>query len=286
MSCWNRTPLFPEPHHAARRQIVFRQWFSTRATIDRLILGQIPDIGFTGDDGFHGPKWSNFNQIIGSFKYTRSCDYRARGGQGSRRATGAGHPQPRPARRNAGAGTAAGSAADHGGAAMISTAANKIVGLVRYGHKHRNWLSAGALVMTLVLATARLVRFAPIPIRSLDYRVTVQLPRSGGLLPNQEPPNAASRVQIEDLQITAEGVNAVVRIDSSIRSPPPVRSGYRACPGGRAISTSSRHSSNGPFLQDGSVIPLGTAVVPQSLADTLTNSDGALKQMDTRRSGS
>lgn len=44
--------------------------FSTRATIDRLILGQIPDIGFTGDDGFHGPKWSNFNQIIGSFKYT------------------------------------------------------------------------------------------------------------------------------------------------------------------------------------------------------------------------
>ena len=44
--------------------------FSTHATIDRLILGQIPDIGFTGDDGFHGPKWSNFNQIIGSFKYT------------------------------------------------------------------------------------------------------------------------------------------------------------------------------------------------------------------------
>lgn len=44
--------------------------FSTRATIDRLVLGQIPDIGFAGDDGLHGPKWSNFNQIIGSFKYT------------------------------------------------------------------------------------------------------------------------------------------------------------------------------------------------------------------------
>lgn len=37
---------------------------------DRLILGHIPDIGFAGDSGFHGPKWSTFNQIIGSFKYT------------------------------------------------------------------------------------------------------------------------------------------------------------------------------------------------------------------------
>ena len=38
--------------------------------ISRLILGHIPDIGFAGDSGFHGPKWSTFNQIIGSFKYT------------------------------------------------------------------------------------------------------------------------------------------------------------------------------------------------------------------------
>ncbi len=44
--------------------------WSVRVNIDRLILGHIPDIGFAGDDGFHGPKWSNFNQIIGSFKYT------------------------------------------------------------------------------------------------------------------------------------------------------------------------------------------------------------------------
>ena len=39
------------------------------ASIDRLILGHIPDIGFAGDPGFHGPKWSNWNQIVGSFKY-------------------------------------------------------------------------------------------------------------------------------------------------------------------------------------------------------------------------
>ena len=44
---------------------------SLRGTVDRLILGAIPDIGFQqGDQGFHGPKWSTFNQIIGSFQNT------------------------------------------------------------------------------------------------------------------------------------------------------------------------------------------------------------------------
>ena len=43
---------------------------SLRGGIDRLILGHIPDIGFAGDPGFHGPKWYNWNQIVGSFKYT------------------------------------------------------------------------------------------------------------------------------------------------------------------------------------------------------------------------
>ena len=43
---------------------------STRVSIDRLILGSIPDIGFTGDPGLHGPKRYNWQQMIGSIKYT------------------------------------------------------------------------------------------------------------------------------------------------------------------------------------------------------------------------
>jgi hypothetical protein len=43
---------------------------SLKGSIDRLVLGHIPDIGFPGDAGFHGPKWSTYNQLIGSFKYT------------------------------------------------------------------------------------------------------------------------------------------------------------------------------------------------------------------------
>ncbi len=43
---------------------------SVRVSIDRLILGSIPDAGFKGDVGSHGPKRYNWAQLVGSFKYT------------------------------------------------------------------------------------------------------------------------------------------------------------------------------------------------------------------------
>jgi virulence factor Mce-like protein len=39
-------------------------------SLDRLVLGSIPDIGFPGDVGLHGPHRYNWNQFIGSLKYT------------------------------------------------------------------------------------------------------------------------------------------------------------------------------------------------------------------------
>ncbi|PRC41903.1 mammalian cell entry protein, partial [Mycobacterium sp. ITM-2017-0098] len=43
---------------------------AVRASIDRLVLGSIPDIGFTGDIGLHGPKRYNWHQLVGSLRYT------------------------------------------------------------------------------------------------------------------------------------------------------------------------------------------------------------------------
>jgi len=40
------------------------------ASVDRLVLGHIPDIGFAGDQGLHGPKWSDWNHLVGTLKYT------------------------------------------------------------------------------------------------------------------------------------------------------------------------------------------------------------------------
>ena len=43
---------------------------SGRGSVDRLVLGSIPDIGFPGDIGLHGPHHYNWDQFIGSLKYT------------------------------------------------------------------------------------------------------------------------------------------------------------------------------------------------------------------------
>ncbi|MGE2733760.1 MCE family protein [Mycolicibacterium vaccae] len=40
------------------------------ASVDRLILGSIPDIGFDGDIGLHGPKRHDWHQLVGTLKYT------------------------------------------------------------------------------------------------------------------------------------------------------------------------------------------------------------------------
>jgi virulence factor Mce-like protein len=43
---------------------------SGSAGVDRLVLGSIPDAGFGGDRGLHGPHRYDWNKLIGSLKYT------------------------------------------------------------------------------------------------------------------------------------------------------------------------------------------------------------------------
>ena len=43
---------------------------SVHVSVDKILLGSIPDIGFPGDIGLHGPHRYNWNQFIGSLKYT------------------------------------------------------------------------------------------------------------------------------------------------------------------------------------------------------------------------
>lgn len=40
------------------------------ASVDRLVLGSIPDIGYAGDVGLHGPKRHDWHQLVGTLKYT------------------------------------------------------------------------------------------------------------------------------------------------------------------------------------------------------------------------
>lgn len=166
---------------------------------------------------------------------------------------------------------------------MIS---KSIVTVVRAGHRRKNWLSAGALVLTLVLATGYLLigalRVNPF---ASSYRITIELPESAGLLPNQDVTLRGVPIgRVERLDITPAGVNAVVTVESSAPIPESSRvrvSGLSAA--GEQYIEFAADSDAGPFLSDGSVVGLGRATTPVSLAELLAHADGSLAQVDTAK---
>lgn len=169
---------------------------------------------------------------------------------------------------------------------MIGGLADLLVGAVRAAHRKRAWLSAGALVMTFVIATGYLL-IGALQVNPFDseYRVTVQLPESAGLLPNQDVTLRGVPVgKVERLDITTAGVDAVITVNSS--APIPMSSDVRVSglsPAGEQYIDFVASSNDGPFLGDGSVLEQGRATVPVSLADLLAHADGALAQVDTAK---
>lgn len=167
---------------------------------------------------------------------------------------------------------------------MIAGLADALVGVVRAGHRKRAWLSAGALMMTFVVATGYLLIGAlQVNPFDSDYRVTVRLPESAGLLPNQDVTLRGVPVgKVERLDITAAGVDAVITMKSSV--PIPMSSDVRVSglsPAGEQYIDFVASADDGPFLGDGSIVEQGRATVPVSLADLLAHADGALAQVDT-----
>jgi virulence factor Mce-like protein len=74
---WNDLVLAPDANLAALNRLMpplikstASNAISVRASIDRLVLGSMPDAGFLGDPGLHGPKRYNWAQMAGTFKYT------------------------------------------------------------------------------------------------------------------------------------------------------------------------------------------------------------------------
>ncbi|MGV9800975.1 MlaD family protein [Mycobacterium sp. NPDC003449] len=166
---------------------------------------------------------------------------------------------------------------------MISALADSVVRVVRAGHRRKSWLSAGALVMTLVLGIGYLLIGAlrVNPFES-EYRITIELPESAGLLPNQDVTLRGVRIgKVQTLDITRTGVKAVVGVRSSVAIPESsdVRVSGLSAAGEQYIDFTAS-SDQGPFLRDGSVIRQGRATVPVSLADLLAHADGALAQVD------
>ncbi|WP_445166971.1 MlaD family protein [Mycolicibacterium sp. Dal123E01] len=166
---------------------------------------------------------------------------------------------------------------------MINRSADLLVRVVRFGHRQRLWLSTAGLVMTLVLgATYVLVGALRVTPFDSAYQVTIQLPESGGLLPNQDVTLRGVAIgRVQSLAITPAGVNAVASVRSDVRIPSasPVRvSGLS--PAGEQYIEFAPDSDAGPYLHDGSVITQNNTSVPVSLAQLLADADGMLKQVD------
>ena len=166
---------------------------------------------------------------------------------------------------------------------MIDKAAAQVVRVVGFGHRHRLWLSTAGLVLTLVVGVAY-VMVGALRVTPFDsaYRVTIQLPESGGLLPDQDVTLRGVPIgRVQSLAVTPDGVDAVatVRADVRIPSASPVRvSGLS--PAGEQYIEFAPETDAGPYLQDGSVIAQNKTSVPVSLAQLLANADGMLKQVE------
>ncbi len=166
---------------------------------------------------------------------------------------------------------------------MIDRTAGHVVRVVGFGYRHRLWLSTAGLVMTLVVATAY-VLVGALRVTPFDsaYHVTIQLPESGGLLPNQDVTLRGVPIgRVQSLAVTPDGVAAVATVRSDVKIPTasPVRvSGLS--PAGEQYIEFVPDSDTGPYLHDGSVIAQSKTSVPVSLSDVLAHADGMLKQVD------
>ncbi len=166
---------------------------------------------------------------------------------------------------------------------MIESAADRVVRGVGFGYRHRLWLSTAGLVLTLVVAAAYVLMGA-LRVTPFDsaYRVTIKLPESGGLLPNQDVTLRGVPIgRVQSLAITPDGVAAVASVRSDVRIPSasPVKvSGLS--PAGEQYIEFVPTSDTGPYLHDGSVVAQDQTSVPVSLADVLAHADGMLKQVD------
>jgi virulence factor Mce-like protein len=169
---------------------------------------------------------------------------------------------------------------------VIGAFANFVVRVVRSSHRQQVWLSVAGLLLTLVVATAYLLigalRVTPF---ASSYRVTVQLPESGGLLPNQDVALRGVRIgRVESLQITDTGVHVVASITAKVKIPASAFAHVSALSAaGEQYVNFEAESEAGPYLHDGSVIGLDRTAVPVSLAQLLGDADGLLAQVDPHK---
>lgn len=169
---------------------------------------------------------------------------------------------------------------------MIGAAADRLVAAVKYGHQHKAWLSALALLVTLIVGVAYLtlgaLRWNPL---KSTYRVKVELPASGGLLANQDVTLRGIPIgKIDKLSIVPEGVDAEIKLfeGAEVSESSKARVAGLSAAGEQYLDFDGG-TGQAPYLSNGSTFAMGRTEIPVTLGELLAHSDGMLKQIDTTK---
>ncbi|MDT5016785.1 MAG: phospholipid/cholesterol/gamma-HCH transport system substrate-binding protein [Mycobacterium sp.] len=112
-----------------------------------------------------------------------------------------------------------------------------------------------------------------------QYRVTVELPETGGLYPRGNVTYRGAQVgQVESVDLTETGVQAVLSLNSDIHIPADVEAEVHSVSSvGEQYVQFIPRSGKGPALQDGDVIPRDRTMVPTDINTVLDTTNRGLQ---------
>ncbi|WP_194818205.1 MlaD family protein [Nocardia sp. XZ_19_385] len=167
---------------------------------------------------------------------------------------------------------------------LLEPPARILVYATRTAVAHRLALSTLAQVLLVVVASSYVMFGA---LRSdpfaTEMAIRVELSESGGLLAGQDVTLRGVPIgKVRSVELTGGGVQAVARIDATVRIP---RDGTVVrvsglSPAGEQYLDFQPRGTDGPWLEDGSVIAQERTVIPVPLWRVLGNIDGLLAQTD------
>ncbi|BCK58676.1 MCE family protein [Nocardia wallacei] len=142
------------------------------------------------------------------------------------------------------------------------------------------------LVVVLIVGCGYLaryvLRFDPVP---HTFRVTVELPTSGGLLVGNDVTFRGTRVgSVTDLRVSGDGIAAVAEIEDSARIPVGgvVHVGRLSAAGEQYLDFRP-DSDTGPFLSEGAIVDRSRTSVPIPVQNVLADLSGFIGGMNPDR---
>ena len=171
----------------------------------------------------------------------------------------------------------------------VEFVAARAVDAVRAASRHRFVTSCIGLICALVVSGSYvLIGALQINPTRPTMAIRVDLPNSGGLLPNQDVTIRGVRIgRVSTVAAHDTGVQAVLDIDSGSRIPQDsiARVSGLSPAGEQYLDFRPTAGSTAPLLVDGSTIGLHQTGVPLPLTQLLTDANGMLAQLDPPKLG-